>query len=130
MRIITYLLLSYFTLGALIPQGDFSQLLKLNDLMEHYDLHQKEAILLGEDISFSAFLYLHFIDGEEHEHEDENDHDNLPFQNITSPIVLCPASSPMLTAFVNDIAEANLPTYNSVFQAGITFDIFQPPIFA
>lgn len=52
--------------------------------MEHYELHQLEAQALCETITFSEFLYLHFIEGDEHEHPNSQEHEQLPFQNIAT----------------------------------------------
>ncbi|MFT4762423.1 MAG: hypothetical protein ACI9XO_002999 [Paraglaciecola sp.] len=81
MKYFAHILLLYFSLGPYLPKGDFNQLLKFNDLQAHSVLHQSEAIAAGQTISFSDFLYLHFVDGDEHQHENEDDHERLPFHN-------------------------------------------------
>ena len=127
MKIFVHILLLYFSLGACLPKGDFSQLLKFNDLQEHYVLHQNEAVAAGTGISFSKFLYLHFIDGGEHQHENENNHNNLPFQNITSSITCYIAPCPVAFVHLSIVTESMLPSYNTLLPEGIAFDIFHPP---
>lgn len=132
MKCLTYILIFYFSLGACIPNCDFSQLWKLNDLMEHFELHQEEAQAAGETINFSEFLYSHFIDGDDdHDHEEEDNHENLPFQTIASSIVLCVDSNQeMPSTFKYGLSETALPIYSSILLAGFTFDIFHPPTIA
>jgi len=86
--IVHYILLIYFSIGACIPNCDFSQIGQLNDLLEHYELHQTEALELGIELSFTEFLYIHFIEGDEHQHQNENNHRNLPLYSISSGIML------------------------------------------
>lgn len=117
----------YFSLGACIPKCDFSQLLKINDLMEHYGLHQKEAIALGKAVNFSEFLMLHFFNAEQHEHDDENSHDNLPLQNFTTSIILCITTPQSLHSSFKQLIERTLPAFDSPYIKTITFDIFHPP---
>ena len=88
MKLIVYILLIQFTIGSLMPRCDFSQLARVSYLIEHYELHKKEAELLGQTMSFGDFFYLHFISCEEHSHETGETHENLPFKEITSSIVL------------------------------------------
>lgn len=127
MKLTAYIMIFYFTLGACIPKCDFSQLLKINDLMEHYELHQKEAIALGKTVNFSEFLLLHFFNAEQHEHDSENSHDNLPLQNFTTSIVLCITTPQLFPTSFNQIIERSLPNFHSHYIKTITFDIFHPP---
>lgn len=131
MKITAHILLIYFSIGACIPNCDFSQLLKLGNLMEHYDEHQEEALAIGETISFSEFLYIHFIDGDEHQHENEDHHENLPLQNITSPITFYLAINlPSLNTTTKVFTKTVLPFYPSILQDELASNIFHPPILA
>lgn len=88
MKVLNYILLTYFSIGALIPRSDFSQMGLLDDLLKHYELHQSEAQNMGSRISFMQFLYDHFISGVEHQHPNENEHHNLPLYSISSGMIL------------------------------------------
>lgn len=82
MKIITFILAIYMLIGSLIPKTDFSQLLHLKDMMEHYTLHQEEATVAGNAFGLIDFIYIHFINPDAHELDDhEKNHDEqLPFQ--------------------------------------------------
>lgn len=56
---------------------------RLKDLVEHFELHQSEAALVDEEISFLDFLYEHYVQIQDHNHEDQNSHDQLPFSNVS-----------------------------------------------
>lgn len=127
MRFFNYLFIVYFSLGACFPRNDFSQLLKINDLLEHYELHQKEANALGETITFTEFILLHFSNADGHEHKNENGHDNLPLKNFTTSMVLCLVNPLTLNTFYNPFIERSLPEFKSHYIQTIAFDIFHPP---
>jgi len=130
MKISAFILLFYFIIGACIPQGDFSQLLKLNNLMKHYELHQEEARAIGKTVSFSSFLYIHFIDSDEHQHDGEEDHESLPFQNISSSTTFYLTSFQATAIPRPHFTEQLIPSTGSFVQEDISFDIFHPPITA
>ncbi|NNE30374.1 MAG: hypothetical protein HKN16_12105 [Saprospiraceae bacterium] len=116
----------YFSFGACMPRTDFSQLLKLDELSEHYQLHVEEANQVGEEMTLSSFLYLHFIVGDEHQHEGE-DHEDLPLQNITSSIS-------MIAAVLEQHTERNIfdaqilhSFFGTSLLKGVSSDIFHPP---
>ena len=83
-KITNYFLILYFFIGACFPKGDFSQMLKISDLMEHYDLHKQQAQILGQSMTFPEFLYIHFVNVDEHEEDHHGTHDDLPFQQFNS----------------------------------------------
>lgn len=71
-------------LGSFIPRTDFSQLLHLADMVEHYKLHQEEAQLAGLDFGIVDFMYIHFINPDEHHDEAHDHHEQLPFYTFSS----------------------------------------------
>ena len=73
----------WFLLGGLIPLGDYSQLMKMPDLMEHYRLHQAEASASGEKSTFFQFIDEHYFSPRNHQHQGENDHPDLPMYHIS-----------------------------------------------
>lgn len=127
MKTTIHILLLYFCIGAILPKGDFSQLVKINDLMEHYDLHQKEAWAVGKTVSLFDFFYLHFVEGGDDHHDNENQHESLPFQNITSTTF----QLIQLTYTTNthqEIAQNNTINFRSKFYSEeAIFSIFHPP---
>ena len=127
MLLLTRILLVYFSLGAFFPKGDFSQLLHLDDLIEHYTEHKEEALIIGETISFNKYLYLHFVGGENHSH-DENDHEDLPFQSFSSSITFYFSSDLQNATNSVENKSVSLPLYNSIIEDEISFDIFHPPM--
>ena len=130
MKIFSYILICYYSLGALIPKSDFSQITQLDDLMSHYALHQQEARLANQEMSFWNFLYIHFITGDEHQHEDSQQHENLPLKKISNAVFvfldLHEASQEKLkhphTTLVNSF-------YQKFFSKDFTYSIFHPPAY-
>lgn len=130
MKFITYILLIYYSLGALIPKSDFSQITQIDDLIRHYQLHQAEAKLMNQELSFWDFLYMHFITEAEHQHDNPSEHENLPLKKIsTSNILFCLDALGL---------EKDLPQYFtqsfSIFKGyflakEFIFSIFQPPCY-
>jgi len=115
-------------LGSLIPHSDYSQLLKLRELVDHYELHKLEAQVAGEEMSLYEFFHLHFIIGDEHEHH-SSDHEDLPFQHFTSGMNLYIFSNDFNFEFSN-----TRPFRNVQFMTDFLFideeylqTIFQPP---
>lgn len=124
-----YVLFVYFSIGACIPQCDFSQIGQLDDLLEHYDLHQDEALKLGSEISFAEFLYIHFIEGDEHHHPNDSEHHNLPLNSISCEMIL----------FFKQAGDISKSFFTLIQKRGIAFNlsfylnpfvnqIFHPPI--
>lgn len=118
-------------IGSFIPRTDFSQLVYLGDLKEHYLEHQKEAAIEGEDLSLFAFLYQHFIDSNQHSDVDhEEDHQELPLQTINSFVNLM-----VTTNFLPDFEFSTntfLPiiSYQSPFYlSGFLSNTVHPPAF-
>jgi len=116
-------------IGSFIPRTDFSQLVHLGELKEHYLEHQTEAALAGTSITLFAFLYQHFIDSNEHSDADhEDDHHELPLQTINSFVNL------MVTTTALPVFEFStttfLPTiaYQSPFYlSGFLSNMVHPP---
>lgn len=77
----------YLLLGSFLPQTDFSQLLKLNKLMEHYDFHVEQAQAQGDVFSFGEYLCIHFIHPDQHEHNDSS-HNDLPLHTFSGGLTM------------------------------------------
>lgn len=131
MKAVTYLLLFYFALGALMPRCDFSQLLTVNNLLQHFETHQLEAQSEGQALSFVNFLYIHFVEGDQHQHNSPAEHQNLPMQNISSTLTLHHFSALSLPQGLTSLdIRVALPDYQGALPAGVRQAIFHPPIFA
>jgi len=121
--------LVYFCVLALVPRGDYTQLAKINDLLKHYQTHKIEAATQNKSITFINFLYVHFIDIEEHDdHEDH--HEKLPFKNISISNLLY--FEPLLLLGLN---QSNLYKFvfisfiNQLLPDGFLNSIFRPPTY-
>lgn len=88
MKIIPLILAFYMLLGSLIPKTDFSQLLHVSDLMEHYQLHKKRAVSQGQEFCVVEFVKAHVLSSENHEHGESEDHENLPCQSPHVSVLL------------------------------------------
>jgi len=116
-------------IGSFIPRTDFSQLVYLGDLKEHYQAHQAAAKLNNTSITFLEFLCQHFIDSNHHSEEDhEEDHHKLPLQTLNNFVNLMVSHSdlPEFTFTTNRF----LPTisYQSPFYlSGFLSNMVHPP---
>lgn len=128
MKFLNYILIVYFSFGACIPKCDFSQIGQLDDLLEHFELHQQEARKSGLRISFREFLYIHFIEGDEHQHPNENEHQDLPLYSVSSSILLF---LEQVDCVWNSIAtirqEREIAFQNSFYLNPFINQVFHPP---
>lgn len=129
MKIIHYILLFHFSIGALLPKCDFDQFAKLDDLMRHYALHQQDAKQKNQTISFWDFLYLHFFSGEPHEHDDSDDHEHLPLKAISSNTILFSYTKSAVCTKTSTPNHATPALFDSCFlDIDFVHTIFRPPI--
>ena len=85
MKHTSIILASYLFIGSLIPRIDFSQLLHLEYLVDHYQFHKEEARQLERSFSISEFISLHFFcSGDEHQHLNKSAHKDLPLHSFGS----------------------------------------------
>ena len=128
MKLFNYFLIIYFSFGACIPKSDFSQIGQLDELLDHYNLHKEEANQAGVEISFGEFLYMHFIQEENHKHPNDNDHQELPFFSVTGHTVLFMEhfeySIKSLKVFVN---KRGISQLDSFYLNPYINNIFHPP---
>jgi hypothetical protein len=75
-RVLTYLL--FLQIGSIqfLPGGYFGQLLIIDNLLDHWDLHQTA----DPEIKFSDFILEHFVPLTEH--KEQHSHEKLPFHDI------------------------------------------------
>ena len=126
-KLVAYILLFQFSLGALIPNCDFYQLAKIPFLVEHYQLHKEEADSVGVDYDVFDFVYTHFIICEEHQHATGFDHDQLPLKSISTSIQFSTDLSAWETS--EKAMEINSRIFHLVESSGISIlnSIFHPP---
>lgn len=128
-RILNYILILVFSTGAMIPHSDFSQLLKVSELMEHYKLHQEEDLLSGHESSFFEFFIEHIINEPMHTHDDTS-HDDLPFQQFSMSVVLFIEEMPDLNSLNadNHFPKSMFNAVRNLVCNGYIVGVFQPPI--
>lgn len=117
-------------MGSLIPYSDFSQILKLQELYEHYKLHEAEAKLLNEDISLTEFWIEHFILDIDHEHQ-ESDHEDLPFKHFSTHTALFAelgSGSPCSYNAHRPSQKIVITKIEGLQEQDFLVSIFQPPI--
>ena len=132
MKITALLLAFYMLIGSFIPRTDFSQLVYLGDLKEHYLEHKAEAAEQNLSITLFEFLYQHFIDSNEHSDVDhEEDHHQLPLQTMNSFINLMITSSFFLDFKWSTTTFLLTITYQSPFYlSGFLSNMVHPPSFS
>ena len=101
MKGVALILAFYLFLGGLFPQMDYSQIGRMDDLLEHYREHKTEVLNAGQKaICLFEFIQLHFITQHKHDHPDgEENHANLPFQSIHSSLILIQVNAAELLPF-------------------------------
>lgn len=78
MKLLSVVLLTYFFVGSIMPGGDWHEVPKLMNLIEHFKLHEDQS---EGQISFLDFLNMHYSNAET---QDNDEHANLPFQHLCS----------------------------------------------
>ena len=117
--------------GSLIPNTDFSQLTRIPDMLEHYELHQEEFADAEIDFSFWEFLRIHFVSPNGHEHEGNDGHQTFPFQSFCSSITFVFSAA---TVFISEtappISSGKLFYENAFYLNGFVTTEIQPPSFS
>ncbi len=121
----------FFLVTYLFSSTEFSELLKIPVLIEHYGEHQE----MSKGISFSEFLYMHY--GSHNHDKTKNDKDDdLPFQshsdcgsvNFVSPIILPTTTySLSISKPIENSTEKNYYDVHASFTSSFLCSIWQPP---
>lgn len=121
----------YLLLGSCIPRSDYSQLGHLADLRAHFLEHQAEAIEAGETISFFDFLYIHFIDTNQHtDTNHEEDHQQLPLQSFNSVVSFILSADAFLDCKLSTSTPSFTVAYQNLFYlSGFLKNNMRPPSF-
>lgn len=131
LKITSLVLAFYMLIGSFIPKTDFSQLLHLSDMVEHYQLHKKNAVAQGLNFCLVDFVKVHVLSSEQHEHDNTDDHKKLPCQS--------PHVSVLLFSIVVkfDILDVSFPTVlnelsfqNNFHLTGFIKSLIHPPSFS
>ena len=128
MKVLVYILIFQFSSGALMPLNDFSQLANIPYLIDHFNLHVKEAQEIGEDFTIVDFIYLHYISPDEHVHDTPYNHEDLPLKNINSSVTMCLNSIDELNLSPNTQWVDNDFAVRSFMSFEFNHSIFHPPL--
>jgi hypothetical protein len=122
-QIIAIALLSLY----LFTSTDFSELLKLPQLAQHFKEHQEES-----EVNFSEFVYQHYTKGDVPDADREQDM-KLPYKSIDFTHVITFTVVPTVTSieFIKtiDFKELKSPSsfYTFPFSSATFSSIWQPP---
>lgn len=117
-------LLCLTSLGSVMDLHDFA---KLPRLVEHYQEHRDKS----PDVSFLAFLNLHYgSEAERHDQEEHQEHTSLPFKSpdctFTHTVIVLPQfKAPEITQLIFEVTYSNF--YHSAFSSAFSQSIWQPP---
>lgn len=128
MQLTAKILAIYFVLGSFLPKTDFSQLTKIYEMVEHYELHTLEANIEGMTYNFLNFLYDHFVNSDEHTHGDENSHQNLPFKVINSLITFISNHFDFSGFSFSPVLSSQPKFVTNLHLTGFFSALFHPPI--
>jgi len=119
-------------IGSFIPRTDFSQLVYLGDLKEHYLEHKAEAAAQDLSITFFEFLYQHFIDSNQHSDADhEDDHHELPLQTMNNFVEMMVTTSLLPHFEWSTTTFLPIISYQSPFYlSGFLSNTVHPPAFS
>jgi len=128
MKSLSLLFAVWHLLTVCIPNGEWKEVFKVAELIEHYHHHQTGH---HRQLDFADFLSLHY-DNDHHHNEDRDEHKNLPFHHhessISANVLFCiPAIITWLFSPV--LVDSALPAFR--YSAQIIkvpyFDFWQPP---
>lgn len=94
-RVFSWFFIFYFFLGSLFPRTDFAQFWHTASAVEHFKLHQAEAIDRGDRFTLAMFIYEHYVDPDSHTHSDDSAHEDLPNQHFHAPLNFAIQSTPI-----------------------------------
>lgn len=107
----------------LISSTEFSEVMRLPILIEHYSEHKSKV----EDLSFLEFLTMHYETDVAHDETDNR----LPFKGHDHSCCSATFMLPLQKLALNEVMQNSDPDYSSYYlqhkPALRTADIFQPP---
>ena len=127
MKPIAKILAIVFLLGSLLPRTDFSQLTKLKDLTDHFQLHVEVARLADQEVSLRKFLYDHFANPNSHQHPG-GEHQQLPLHSCSVSVLAMAVFSETPPTLGIEAPTSVSPVYLDQFHLdGYTLVIDHPP---
>lgn len=124
MRALVFVFGFFMVLGALMPGNDFSQLVRLVGLIDHYQEHCEEE---GESIDFWAFLDEHYSNTDAHSHS-EHDHSDLPLKQICPVVWTYAAPKPEPEPVQIPFAQHELVLPIEALRSGTRIPVWRPPL--
>ncbi len=132
MKITPLILAFYMLIGSFIPKTDFSQLLHISDMVEHYQLHKKNAAAQGQEFCWVEFVKAHVLPSQEHEHDESGNHEKIPCQSPHVSVLLFTidvefdiSDDISFPTFLNDLS-----FQNNFHLTGFIKSLIQPPSFS
>ena len=111
----------------MFPGTDFSQLVRMAKVGDHYQLHLAEAAQTSEQISFFEFLQSHFFSHENQDHGHDNDHSDLPLHTVDASVVFKVSIDIPLIQSIKKLVYSYLPAYqNDLHLVGFLSNVFLP----
>lgn len=119
----------YMLVGSFFPRTDFSQLVKLANIMEHYGQHQADQRFGDAQLSLVQFLEIHFVTPDEHQQFPGHEHGDLPFHTVNTLQHYTADTFPGLPRF----EWVSTRIVHQFFYAALSFSnfsdgIFHPPV--
>jgi len=112
-----------------MPGTDFSQMSNMLYMVDHYQLHVKEARDAGVEFNLADFIYLHYISPDGHSHDSPVDHDKLPLKHVSCTACICEHNAMQLNT--QDYASADFEftfSYINPVDRIHSSILIQPPI--
>ena len=125
---VSFFLAAFISVQSLLPGLSVMELGKLPALIHHYKSHRS----LNSELSFLAFIELHYSDPSHHE-QDQKEHHQLPFHDhhskINATCLICFLSERGFTLAVRyfPIGKTNQTVYHSIVEEDIATGVWQPP---
>lgn len=107
-----------------------SQLYKIYELIDHYEIHQQEDQLCGKESSFIDFIVDHVLNEPDHLHEDSEGHNNLPFQqfSLTTILGFGDISDLSLSQSELQVCSSLIEVQKSFMDIEYASSVFHPPL--
>jgi hypothetical protein len=125
-KIVAVILAAYMLLGSFFPASDFGQLVRIPELLKHYQYHislDSEA-----ELSLSSFIWDHFLDTNDHHDDGNASHQKLPIQSGFSGMNLIAASMAVCRSNVLGISVGIYDFYPFWESFDFQSSLIQPPI--
>lgn len=119
----------YMLVGSFFPRTDFSQLVKVANVVEHYRQHQADQRFGDAQLSLRQFFEIHFIAPNEHQEFPGHEHGDLPFHTVNTSQHFTADAFPGLPR----IERVSIRIVHQFFYAVVSLSnfsdgIFHPPI--